>query len=78
LADVFVCLPLNPKRPDRDQGQAHHAAADPGYIFMESIRPDQPEPIPLRNPPQGIGTIMIRFVGLLLAAIVMLALAWSR
>jgi hypothetical protein len=45
---------------------------------MESIRPDQTEPIPLRRPPQGIGTIMIRFVGLLLAAVVILALAWNR
>jgi hypothetical protein len=45
---------------------------------MESIRPDQPEPIPLRNSSRGIGTILIRFVGLLVAAVVMLALAWSR
>jgi hypothetical protein len=45
---------------------------------METIRPDQPEPIPLRSPSHGIGTIMIRFVGLLLAAIVILALAWNH
>jgi len=45
---------------------------------MESIRPDQPEPIPMRNPSSGIGTIMIRFVGLLVAAVVILALVWSR
>jgi hypothetical protein len=45
---------------------------------MESIRPDQPDPIPLRHSPPGMGTIMIRFVGLLVVAVVVLALAWSR
>jgi hypothetical protein len=45
---------------------------------MKSIRPDHIEPIPLRPSPPGMGTIMIRFVGLLLAAVVALALAWSR
>jgi hypothetical protein len=45
---------------------------------METIRPDQTDPIPLRQPPQRMGTIMIRFVGLLLVAIVVLALIWSR
>ena len=32
---------------------------------MQSIRPDNTDPIPLRNSPPGMGTIMIRFVGLL-------------
>ena len=45
---------------------------------MQSIRPDKPDPIPLRNPPQSMGNIMIRFVGLLVLAVVVLALAWSR
>jgi hypothetical protein len=45
---------------------------------MKSIRPDTSEPIPLRTPPHNMGTIMIRFVGLLLAAVVALALIWSR
>ena len=44
---------------------------------MQSIRPDHTDPIPLRPPP-GVGTIMIRFVGLLVVAVVALALAWSR
>jgi hypothetical protein len=35
-------------------------------------------PIPLRTSPHGIGTITIRFVGLLVVAVVILALAWSR
>jgi hypothetical protein len=45
---------------------------------MQTIRPDNPDPIPLRDSPPRMGTIMIRFVGLLLAAIVVLALIWSR
>jgi hypothetical protein len=46
--------------------------------FMTSIRPDDSDPIPLRQSPHGMGTLVIRFVGLLLVAVVALALAWSR
>jgi hypothetical protein len=45
---------------------------------MESIRPDNTDPIPLRTSPHGVGTLMIRFVGLLVAAIAVMALIWSR
>ena len=45
---------------------------------MQSIRPDNTDPIPLRSSPQRMGTIMIRFVGLLFLAVVVLALIWSR
>ena len=45
---------------------------------MKTIRPDNTDPIPLRTSPHRIGTIMIRFVGLLVVAVVVLALAWSR
>jgi hypothetical protein len=45
---------------------------------MESIRPDKTDPIPLRRSPPGLGSIMIRFVGLLVVAVVVLALVWSR
>jgi hypothetical protein len=45
---------------------------------MKSIRPDNTDPIPLRVAPPRMGTIMIRFVGLLFVAIVVLALAWGR
>jgi len=43
---------------------------------MKSIQPDSGETIPLRGSPPRIGTIMIRFVGLLILAVVVLALAW--
>jgi hypothetical protein len=45
---------------------------------MKTVRPDNSDPIPLQTPPHNMGTIMIRFVGLLFAAVVVLALIWSR
>ena len=45
---------------------------------MESIRPENTDPIPLRNAPPQIGTIMIRFIGLLVVAVGILALIYSR
>jgi hypothetical protein len=46
---------------------------------MKSVRPDNSsDPIPMRTQPANMGTIMIRFVGLLVAAVVVLALIWSR
>jgi len=45
---------------------------------MKTVRPDNSDLIPLRSQPHNVGTIMIRFVGLLLAAVVVLALIWSR
>jgi hypothetical protein len=45
---------------------------------MQSIRPDNTDPIPLRHAQPRMGTIMIRFVGLLVVAVVVLALIWSR
>ena len=47
-----------------------------GQIFMKTIRPENTDPIPSRVAPQRMGTIMIRFVGLLLVAVVLLALVW--
>jgi hypothetical protein len=45
---------------------------------MKTIRPDNTDPIPLRDSTPRMGTIMIRFVGLLVLAVVILALVWSR
>lgn len=45
---------------------------------MKSFRPDSTDPIPLRSASPRMGTIMIRFVGLLVVAVVLLALLWSR
>jgi hypothetical protein len=49
-----------------------------GHVAMKSIRPDNSDPIPLRSAPQHVGTILIRFVGLLIVAIVVLAMMWLR
>jgi hypothetical protein len=60
-------------------------AADRGTTCMKSVRPDiksvrpdKSDPISMRRPPQNMGSIIVRFVGLLLAAILALALIWSR
>jgi hypothetical protein len=45
---------------------------------VKSIRPNNPDPIPLRVAQPRMGTIMIRFVVLLFVAVALLALAWSR
>jgi hypothetical protein len=65
----------------RDQDEAAIAAQGAywgGKNFMQTIRPDNADPIPLRNAQPRMGTIMIRFVGLLVLAVIVLALAWSR
>jgi hypothetical protein len=71
---------LNLPGPGCDQEQASSRGGKPfrGQTFMKSIRPHKTDPIPLRPSPPGMGTIMIRFVGLLFVAVVALALAWSR
>jgi hypothetical protein len=71
--------PLSLPGPGRDQGRHHPTAAlSQDYRFMKTIRPDNAEPIPLRHSPPRVGTILIRFVGLLTLAVVIMTLAWSR
>jgi len=72
--------PLNLAGPCRDQEQALSLAADSfgGQISMKTVRPDKTDPIPMRTEPPRMGTIMIRFVGLLVVAVVVLALIYSR
>jgi hypothetical protein len=45
---------------------------------MKSVQPDNTDPIPLQVSPHRMGTIMIRFIGLLVAAVVVMALLWSH
>jgi hypothetical protein len=49
-----------------------------GDTLMETIRPEKSDPIPLRSTSPPVGTIMIRFVGLLIVVIAAMALIWSR
>jgi len=45
---------------------------------MKSFRPDTTDPIPVRTMPPRMGSIIVRFVGLLLIAIAALAIIWLR
>jgi len=49
-----------------------------GEIFVESIRPEKTAPIPLRAEPRQVGTTILRFLGLLLLAVVALVLVDMR
>jgi hypothetical protein len=70
---------LNLPGPDAGQGRHHRTAtALSDYRFMKTIRPDNAESMPLRHTPPRVGTILIRFIGLLVLAVVVLTLAWSR
>jgi hypothetical protein len=45
---------------------------------MESIRPNNSEPIPVRASQQHVGTIVVRFIGILVVTVAVMALLWSR
>lgn len=45
---------------------------------MQNVQPDNMDPMPLRPSSRSMGTIMIRFVGLLTLAVVAMTLIWSR
>jgi len=45
---------------------------------MQNVQPDNMDSMPLRPSSRGMGTIMIRFVGLLTLAVVAMTLIWSR
>ncbi|MFO1111419.1 MAG: hypothetical protein U1E61_19780 [Bradyrhizobium sp.] len=45
---------------------------------MESIRPNNTDPIPVQVSQHHVGTILLRFVGILFAAVAVMALLWSH
>ena len=45
---------------------------------MKTIRPDKPEPIPVRASAHGMGKIIIRFVVLLAIIAGIVLIAWLR
>jgi hypothetical protein len=45
---------------------------------IKAIQPDNADPIPLRMSQHRIGTLVIRFVGLVFLAVTVLALVWIR
>ena len=44
---------------------------------MESVQPDNADRIPLQHSQHSVGSIAIRFIGLLLASVVVMALTLS-
>jgi hypothetical protein len=80
---VWLKIDLNLPALSCDQQQAPSPGPRVlGFRFwgfcMESVRPDNTDPIPLRHSSHSMGTILIRFIGLLAVAVVVLALIWSR
>ncbi len=63
---------------DEQQAASRGRSRVDGQIEMESIRPENTDPIPLRSSPPRMGTIMIRFVGLLFVVVAILAFVYSR
>jgi hypothetical protein len=49
-----------------------------GETSVQTIRPNTAAPIPARAAAPKMGTIIVRFSGLLLVAVALLAFAWSR
>jgi hypothetical protein len=45
---------------------------------MQNVQPDNMDSMPLRQSSHGMGTLVIRFVGLLTLAVVAMTLIWSR
>jgi len=45
---------------------------------MERVQPDNADRIPLQHSQHSVGSLMLRFVGLLLLSVVVMALLWSR
>ena len=45
---------------------------------MQNVQPDKLNSMPLRQSSHSMGTIVIRFVGLLALAVVAMTLIWSR
>jgi hypothetical protein len=45
---------------------------------MQNVQPENLDSMPLRQPSHSMGTLVIRFVGLLTLAVVAMTLLWSR
>jgi hypothetical protein len=45
---------------------------------MQNVQPDNVDSMPLRQSSHSMGTLVIRFVGLLTLAVVAMTLIWSR
>jgi len=50
----------------------------PAMQNVQNVQPDNLDSMPLRQSSRSVGTIVIRFVGLLTLAVVAMTLVWSR
>jgi len=63
---------------DRNDVAARAALMGEAFMEIEAIQANNADPIPLRASQQRIGTLVLRFVGLLFLSITALALVWVR
>jgi hypothetical protein len=49
-----------------------------GTPAMQNVQPDNMDSMPLRQSSRSMGTLVVRFVGLLTLAVVAMTLIWSR
>jgi hypothetical protein len=56
---------------------AKHGALKGETMSIESVQPENANQVPLRSS-RPLGTLMLRFVGLLFLAVAALALVWSQ
>jgi hypothetical protein len=65
-------------RGDQERGREMRGRSVLGHYPMESIRPNNTDPIPVQASQHHVGTILLRFIGILIATIAVMALLWSR
>jgi hypothetical protein len=65
---------------NRDQDDAPRSDGTYGGSLMETeaMQANNAEPVPLRASPHRVGTLVIRFIGLLFLSVTALALVWMR
>jgi hypothetical protein len=72
-------IELYPPRPrPRVQAATTRGPSPGGNQSVKIVKPNNTDPIPLRTSSPKMGTIMLRFVALLLVAVAVLALLWNR
>ena len=74
----MTAFELNSLRPRPSVGTAQPRLVVGGNQSVKTVRPNNTDPIPVRTSAPKMGTIMVRFVVILLVAVALLALLWSR
>jgi hypothetical protein len=74
----MTAFELNPLRQRPSVETAQPRLVVGGNQSVKTVRPSTTDPIPVRTSSPKMGTIIIRFVGLLVVAVALLAFFWSR